>query len=184
MTDLEIVRAILAGRREFFADLVDRYKDLVYTVIRSSIPARDETEDLAQEVFVKAYRALSQFRGDAAFSTWLYRITLNHLRDHRRRFAPQVLPLDAVEATAARPRNADPEEEAIAAERRAFIQLRLAELPEMYRQVLFLYHFHELSYAEIGQRIGLSARSVETRLYRARRLLRTSLEGEKACAAE
>lgn len=184
MTDLELVRGVLSGRVDLYAVLVDRHKDMVYAAVRFSLSGRDdEAEDAAQEVFLKAYRSLSQYRGEAAFSTWLYRIALNHLADLHRRRKQAFVPLDTVrDLNAPEDETVSPEQAALAEERRQAIQSALAELPEIYRQVIFHYHFSGLSYAEIGQRLGLPPKTVETRLYRAKRMLREKLEVSAACA--
>ena len=182
MTDLEVIREVLAGRRELFAVLVDRYKNLVHAVIRS-FQAGADTEDAAQEVFIKAYRALDRYRGEASFSTWLYRITLNHLKDCGRRFVPSTIALDGLDsAPAAQEVACDPLAEALALERRLLVQSCLAELPETYRLVIYLHYYHDLSYAEIAGRLSLSERGVETRLYRATKMLRDRLTAREVSA--
>lgn len=175
MTDLEVIAAVLTGRRDLYAILVQKYQGLVHAVIRSFSPGfvMDE-DDFAQEIFIKAYRALAQYRGEASFSTWLYRIAVNHFKDLGRRSGPATVPLAGNEAelTSGGP---DPEEQVVTAEDRLLVQTCLAALPEIYRRVIYLYHYRGLSYAEIGARLGLPARSVETRLYRAKRILRAEL---------
>ena len=176
MTDHDIVREVLAGRKDLFADLVDRYKGLVFALIHTALrDGTGEAEDLAQEVFLKAYRALPQFRGEASFSTWLYRIALNHLQDRLRARRPEAVDLASVEERVVADPGKTPEETAIQTENRLLIQRTLAELPENYRQALYLYHYHDLSYAEIGERLGVPARTIETRLYRAKKMLRAKL---------
>lgn len=184
MTDPEAVREILAGRKDLFAVLVDRHKDFVYSVIRSHFAhCAEEAEDAAQEVFLKAFRGLGGYRGDASFATWLYRITLNHLADLHRRRKPAI-PLEEIDPKHPGVAAAgDPEEIALARERRLALRRSLAELPESYRRVIYLYHCAGLSYAEIGRRLKLSERSVETRLYRAKKMLRAKLEVLEGCAA-
>ncbi len=183
MTDLEIVREILAGRKDLFAGLVDRYKGLVFAAIRSArLDSAEETEDLAQEVFLKAYRSLPRFRGEASFSTWLYRIALNHLKDWIRARRPEAVELGSIEERVAADPGTSPEEAAMRAEYRQLIQRTLAELPESYRQVLYLHHYHDLSCAEIGARLGVPDRTIETRLYRAKKMLRERLAESEVTA--
>lgn len=181
MTDREVVQGVLAGRRDLFAVLVERYKGLVFAAVVSCSPGiAADAEDMAQEVFLKAYRFLGQYRGDAPFSTWLYRIALNHLKDCRRREGPPTVPLEVLaRERAGRESGGDPEEKAAAAETRLLVQACLAELPEIYRRAIYLYHYQGLSYAEIGERLNLSARSVETRLYRAKKMLRHKLQARE-----
>jgi len=176
VTDAEIVRAVLAGRQDLFAVLVDKYQGLIFAAVRSSIGGgSDDADDLAQEVFLKAYRALPQFRGDASFSTWLYRIALNHLKDRVRSRWRSGAGFGSTGSHSLADPEETPEEAVLSAEYRAAIQRCLAELPEIYRQAVFFHHYHGLSYAEIGKRLGIPARTVETRLYRAKRLLREKL---------
>ena len=183
MTDLEIVREILAGRKDLFADLIDRYKGLVFGLIQTALrDGTGEAEDLAQEVFLKAYRALPQFRGEASFSTWLYRIALNQLKDRMRARRPETVELASIAERAAEDPGRTPEETVVSMEYRLLIQRSLAELPENYRQALYLYHYHDLSYAEIGARLGVPARTIETRLYRAKKMLRKYLAEREVTA--
>lgn len=184
MTDAEAVLAIQAGRKDLFAVLVDRYKDFVLTVVRSRLAGgAEEAEDAAQEVFLKAFRALGAFRGEASFSTWLYRIALNHLSDLHRRRRPVVFLEEVGPERRGERAGGDPEEAALAGESRLAVQRALAELPETYRRMVYLHHYRGLSYAEIGRLLGLPERSVETRLYRAKKMLRAKLEVLERCAA-
>ncbi|NLG84718.1 MAG: RNA polymerase sigma factor [Firmicutes bacterium] len=175
MTDVELVRAILAGRKDLFALVVERHADLVHAVVRSFLGGDHEAEDAIQEIFLKAYRSLGQYRGEASLATWLYRIALNHLKDRVRQRGLRTIPFGSPTAFPAQGLFPDPQEELAASEQRLLLQEALAELPAIYRRVIFLYHYHGLSYAEIGARLRISPRSVETRLYRAKRMLRAKL---------
>lgn len=177
MTDAEVIARILDGQKELFAELVERHKDFVYGVILGSTNGdREEAEDLAQEVFIKAYRSLSGFRRESSFSTWVYRIAVNHMADHFRSRKPVTVALDGVLNGSLSDSGSTPEEEAFSMEQRIIVQRSLAELSDDYRQVLFLYHYHGLSYAEIAARLNIPVKTVETRLYRAKKVLRSKLE--------
>lgn len=176
------------GNMEAFAALVERHKGRVYRTLYQVVGNAEDAQDLAQEVFVKLFRSLSSYRGDAAFTTWLHRLTLNlsfdWLRARKRRplSVPLEPPPDREEARAPEPVSPDegPEELALRAERRENLRKAILQLSDDYREVVLLYHFHHLSYQQIGERLGVPVRTVETRLYRARAQLRrllTSAEG-------
>lgn len=164
VNDREAVRRVLAGDREAFAPLVRAHQGKVLSLCLSLLRQRASAEDAAQDVFLKAYKNLSAFRFDAAFSTWLYRISYRHCLDllkaakRRREEALEFLP----EAPAR------PEEDRLAVE-----SLLEGLLPE-YRLVLVLREVQGLSYEEISAATGDSMDSVKARLRRAREALQTA----------
>ncbi|MFZ5815725.1 MAG: RNA polymerase sigma factor [Bacillota bacterium] len=163
-----------------FADLVERHKGRVYRTLYQVVGDPHDAQDLAQEVFVKVYRSLSGYRGDAAFTTWLHRLTLNlafdWLRARKRR--PLQVPLEPVadreEGPVREPVSPDagPEEEILRSERRQNLRQAIQNLSPDYREVVLLHHFHHLSYQQIADRLDIPVRTVETRLYRARAQLK------------
>jgi RNA polymerase sigma factor (sigma-70 family) len=130
--------------------------------------------DLAQETFVRVYQHRARFRPDARFSTWLFQIALNLARDRARRLTRRRT--DSLDETSEliddteQPRAATERDERVTAVRRA-----IASLPEDMRAAVLLFEYEEKSHAEIGDIVGASAKAVETRLYRARQLLKKSL---------
>jgi RNA polymerase sigma-70 factor (ECF subfamily) len=74
-TDMEIIQQVLQGQQQAFAILVDRYQNFIFTIVLRYVKSREDAEEVAQDVFIKAYRSLSDFRGASKFSTWLYTIT-------------------------------------------------------------------------------------------------------------
>lgn len=171
------------GNMEALAALVERHKGRVYRTLYRVIGNAQDAEDLAQEVFLKLFRSLNSYRGDAAFTTWLHRLTLNvafdWLRARKRR--PLTVPLEPPGETAGEPiplpasPAEGPEETALRGERREQLRQAIEALAPEYREVVLLYHFHHLSYQQIGDRLDLPVRTVETRLYRARAQLRKRL---------
>ncbi|HEX3045852.1 MAG TPA: sigma-70 family RNA polymerase sigma factor [Bacillota bacterium] len=184
MTDIEIIERILAGQKELYGELVTKYEILVLTAIRRSLPdSPEEIEDLAQEVFIKAYRSLDKYRGQAAFSTWLYRIAINCVIDYKRQTGthPETETLYdniAVPDTHL-PVNRAPDPTPGSREIQLTIRQAFAGLPESYRRILFLHHYQGYSYAEISAKLGLPIKTVETRIYRAKKALRRILTMEE-----
>jgi RNA polymerase sigma factor (sigma-70 family) len=173
MTDEQLVEVVRQGNREAYRALVERHKNYVFTLIYRMVNHRETSEDLAQEVFLKLYRSLEHFRGDARFTTWLYRMTVNLVTDYRRAQArrPVENMLDKVKEWAGS-RSEQPEAQAMLREERRTMQDLVAELPDKYRMVIYLYHFRQMSYQEIAQVMQLPVKTVETRLYRGKAMLK------------
>lgn len=171
------------GNMQAFADLVDRHKGRVYRTLFQVVGNDQDAQDLAQEVFLKVYRSLVGYRGDAAFTTWLHRLTLNlafdWLRARKRR--PLTVPLEPPPDPEERPvrevasSDEGPEDLALRHDRHRQLHKAIQDLPEDYREVVMLHHFHHQSYQQIAERLGAPVRTIETRLYRARLLLKKLL---------
>jgi RNA polymerase sigma factor (sigma-70 family) len=173
LTDEQLVEVVRRGEREAYRVLVERHKQYVFTLVLRSVDHRETAEDLAQEVFLKLYRSLELFRGDSKFTTWLYRMTVNMVTDYRRTQArrPVENMLDKVKDWAGS-RREQPEAQAVLREERRTMQELVQDLPDKYRMVIYLYHFRQLTYQEIAQVLQLPIKTVETRLYRGKALLK------------
>ncbi|MDF2927398.1 MAG: polymerase sigma70 factor [Paenibacillaceae bacterium] len=173
LTDQALADYVRQGSRDAYAVLVDRHKKYVLTLIRCRVAEWETAEDLAQEVFIKLYRFLPGFKGDCQFTTWLYRLTLNTVRDYLRanRRQPATALLEAVRGWFGESRN-QPEEQIILQEERETVAKVLRLLPDKYRDILYLCHYRQMTYAEIAALLDLPVKTVETRLYRAKKLLK------------
>jgi len=171
------------GNMEAFSALVDRHKGRVYRTLYQVVGDDQDAQDLAQEVFLKVYRSLAGYRGDAAFTTWLHRLTLNLAFDwcRARKRRPLQVPLEAPADPEERPTvelassGEGPEDTAMRHDRHRQLHWAIQNLPPDYREVILLHHFHHLSYLQIAERLDAPVRTVETRLYRARMLLKKTL---------
>ena len=178
--DTDLIAAALGGSELAFRHLLERYQDRVFRLLARFTRDRAETEDLAQEVFVKVFRKLHTFQQDAAFYTWLYRITVNTATDHMSRRKRRRLHL--VEDDAALDRDERESEHGGAAqplmdqEVRDVTRALLAKLPEKYRTILILREFEDLSYTDMAKVLGCSIGTVESRLFRARKRFKEALE--------
>jgi RNA polymerase sigma-70 factor (ECF subfamily) len=163
-----------------FGELVQRYQDPVFGMALRFVGGRGDADDVAQEVFLRVYRGLDGFKGDAKFSTWLYRITFNlctdWLRRNKRADRRAATIEEADEVADAR---VNLEEGVLAKESRDSVRRALDRLDERYRDVVILLYYQKMSYEQIASVLGLPVKTVETRLYRARKMLRESLESEK-----
>jgi RNA polymerase sigma-70 factor (ECF subfamily) len=179
--DQDVVRRVQGGETEAFEHLVDKYKHKVFRLAFGVLREQDEAMDVAQEAFVKAYRALPRFKGDSAFYTWLFRITMNVALDRKRQRAARAralgtedVPPEEWERTAVSA-DPDPAEEAAGRERRARIARALESLPEHHRSIIILGDIEGLAYREIAEVLGIPMGTVMSRLHHARRRLREVL---------
>jgi RNA polymerase sigma factor (sigma-70 family) len=173
LTDEQLVARIRQGEEEAYRVLVERHKNYIYTLIYRMAPHRETAEDLTQDVFIKLFRSLEHFRGDSKFTTWLYRLTTNlvtdHLRAQKRR--PYEAVLEKVKSWFG-DRKEEPEAKALLKEEQQTMQQLLSELPDKYRLIMYLYHYKQLSYQEISEMTDLPIKTIETRLYRGKSLLK------------
>ncbi|MBE3591116.1 MAG: RNA polymerase sigma factor [Firmicutes bacterium] len=170
--DWASVRAVLAGDRQAFAPLVERYQRAVFNLCLRYTGQRQDAEDLTQEAFLRAFRALGRYDSRRPFSAWLFAIAANACRDWSRRQASRAR---AAELEDAPPLDPDP---AKAAERRdslVRVAAALRELPADERLLVLLVHHQGFSLKEAAGITGLTAAAVKARLFRARRKLRQRL---------
>ncbi len=182
----DLIRKILQGEKDLFADLVTRHETRVYRVLLGILGDPHQAEEAAQEVFVKAYRALGAFRGDAAFSTWITRIAINRGRDLlRRRKIRRIFSLDSIlEDSPTLPEALIQQAPEGPPEGLARAQAILARLPEGEREVLLLQEVEGLSYEEIAGVLKTSVDGVKGRLKRVRIRVRHLLGEENVQSTE
>jgi RNA polymerase sigma-70 factor (ECF subfamily) len=188
--DLAAVEKASAGDSDAFEVLVRKYQGWVVTLAYRMLGNHADAEDMAQEIFLKAYRALPQFERKSTFSTWLYTIATNHclnqLESRRRR--PRLQEMNESPWTEGNPR---PLEDRVSdptpgadrvveqADLRRLIQAELLRLTPGHRAILVLRDIQGLSYEEVGGLLGLSPGTVRSRLHRARMELRERLKGRR-----
>jgi RNA polymerase sigma-70 factor (ECF subfamily) len=171
LRDGEVVRAVLAGDRERYAVLVDRYRDRYARYAARMLGSADAAEDAVQDAFVRAYDQLAQCKDPDKFVGWFFLILRNRCFAERRRNRTSA-PLEAADAVAAADR-ADGGAEL--AEQRRALQLALLELTSDQREVFVLKHVEGLSYGEIAERLSTSVPSLKMRMHRAYDRLREQL---------
>lgn len=186
-TDEELVARSISGDTESFNELILRWERPIYALAYRTIGREEDARDVCQETFLRAFRALPGFRGQAKFSSWLYRIALNLCRDWMRkeRRAPLVqVPEDSdlIEMAAA----AEPSEsiEDLVARRdlTRIVEKAMAQLPEEQRMAIVLKEYHGLTFQEIADLAGCPLSTVKTRLYQGLTVLRRELAKHGASA--
>jgi RNA polymerase sigma-70 factor (ECF subfamily) len=179
-TDEELVARSISGDNESFNELILRWERPIYALAYRTIGREEDARDVCQETFLRAFRALPGFRGQAKFSSWLYRIALNLCRDwvRRERRTPVVQAPDDVDlmelAAAAEP--AESIEELVARKdiTRA-VERAMALLPDEQRTAIVLKEYHGLTFQEIADLVGCPLSTVKTRLYQGLTVLRREL---------
>ncbi|PSR55616.1 hypothetical protein AHMF7605_19945 [Adhaeribacter arboris] len=168
-TDLYYVQQVLRGQPVAYTALVDKYKSLATALAFKITGNKQDAEEVTQDAFVKAYRALPGFKGNAKFSTWLYRIVYNTALSKTRRKISFAVSLEDAELT-------ETELEQVGlqllnlqtAEQTKYIDLALAQLPPDENLLLTLFYLHENSVEEIRDITGLSKANIKVKLFRAR----------------
>jgi len=176
----ELLARCAEGDQEALRALFMRHERPVYGLLYRMLSSREDAEEALADVFVKVWRSASRFRGDAAFTTWLYRITANTARDmlrsRRARLEMRLEDLVSSEAELLKKASGDfedPEDALLKASDNAVIAAGMARLSEEDRLLITLYHLQDLSYEEIGQITGLSPSHLKVKVFRARQRLKS-----------
>lgn len=185
LSDKALISLIKLGDREAFNILVKRYEKKVFNILYLQLGPINDLEDLAQEVFLRIFKNINKFRGEAQFSTWIYRIVLNLSYDYKRK-NKNIFSLNEnideksqeVFENIIPTTEDDPEKTLERMELRMRIRKAIKSLSKEYQEVLILREFEGLSYEEIAKILNCPMGTVESRLFRARDELRKKLIGE------
>lgn len=181
-SDQQLVERVQAGDKTAFDLLVVKYQHKIMSLVARYVRDNSEVQDVTQEAFIKAYKALPRFRGDSAFYTWLYRIAINTAKNHlmaksRRPPGSDVDLEDAefYESGSALRDVANPENELFGEELKAVVNKAIAQLPEDLRTAVTLREFDGLSYEEIADVMDCPVGTVRSRIFRAREAIDKAL---------
>lgn len=186
VTDEDLVDRAKDQDRDAFSQLVLRYQDRIVNVVASRVRNRETAYDIAQDVFVKAWRGIGGFKREAGFYTWLYRIAINTTLSHRRKQLRRgsMLSLDRPTADAEQSlheavpdEGPGPETEAVRREEVIAVREAIRELDDDFNEVLVLRDLEGLAYEEIAEILQCPVGSVKSRIHRARKKLLVILEG-------
>ena len=175
--DIHYIRLIIDGNSNAFSVLVDRYKDMVFSLAMKMIKNREEAEEVAQDTFIKVFKSLNQFKGDSKFSTWLYKVTYNTCLDRLKKHKRQQPVVSIDEFNSNQIKSLDNALNAMVDDERAqAIQDCIKMMPSDEAFLLTLFYFEEQSLDEIAKIVGLTANNVKVKLFRSRKKLTTILK--------
>lgn len=178
MTDNEIINLVREGKKEYFRFLVERYQGKIFTTLVGFLHNTEDANDLTQEVFIKAFQSLKSFRGDAQFSTWIYRIAINAALNKTRKsgifkyFRQYEMEHEYEKSDA----DDNPESVLIKKETRKLIRKALNRLPDKQKTAFILSKYNELSQKEIAAIMHTSESAVESLIHRAKLNLQQNLQ--------
>lgn len=184
-TDQQLVEKVQAGDKRAFDLLVLKYQAKIQALVARYVQDSHEVQDVTQEAFIKAYRALPRFRGDAAFYTWLYRIAINTAKNHlvsRSRRPPgsdvEIEDAEYYEAGGALRDQENPENQLFRAELEKVVNTAIKELPDDLRAAVTLREFDGLSYEDIADIMDCPVGTVRSRIFRAREAIDTRVQAQ------
>jgi RNA polymerase sigma factor (sigma-70 family) len=177
ISDQQYIDKILQGDTNAFAALVNRYKDMIFTLSLKMVKNREEAEEVAQDTFIKAYSSLRKFKGDSKFSTWIYRVAYNTCLDRIKKNKKEDLNISIDEFSSHLIKTMDNALSALEdKERKQTIQNCLNLLPGEENYLLTLFYFEEQSLEEIGKIMSITPNNVKVKLFRSRQKLAVILK--------
>ena len=178
LPDNELITLVLKGDQQAYKVLVDRYQSYIFTLAYRLMQSREDAEEVAQDVFVKAYRSLADFKGGAKFSTWLYTIAHNTSITYLRKKKQKILAIDD-EATFTQLENQESDFKANQVEdksKKAMVNRAIEMLAPDDAQIITLFYKGDQSLDEIATVMGMETNTVKVRLFRARQKLKEKME--------
>ena len=178
LTDTEIIKRVLGGEQALYGQLVQQYQQYVFTLVLRFTDNREDAEEISQDIFVKAYRSLADFRGDAKFSTWLYTVVRTSCITFLRKKKLDVTSIDN-ERTFLQLENQESSFKANTVEqksRHAMVNEAIKMLSPDDAQILTLFYKSEQSLEEIGRIMGYDPNTIKVKLHRARHRLKEKME--------
>ena len=176
LSDAECVRRLQRGDTEAFAALVERHQKAIFNLVYRMLGDYDDAAEVSQEAFLSAYRSIRSFRGDASFSTWLYRIAINHANTRRKNAAlwqQRTAPLDSIDPVS--DGDGDPSDAVERKELRQQVQAALNRLQPEDASIILLRDLQDVPYEKVAQVLEIPIGTVKSRLHRARRALKARL---------
>lgn len=178
LLDEDLARLAQQGDQDAFAELVKRYEKQVFSLAYRLIGDYDEAADLAQEAFLRIYQMLHRYDPEKKFFSWMYRVAQNACINAMSKRPANVVPVEQAEeyfSNTTAGDEAQPEQDYLNREIRRNIDRAISELPDNYRDIVYLRYIEDLSYQQIADTLGLPVSTIETRLFRGKKLLKQKL---------
>lgn len=177
--ELKLIQEFNEGNEQAYNQLVLRYKEKIYWIVRRMIPDHDDADDITQSVFIKAYQSLRSFKGDSSFYTWIYRIAINlSLNEIRRKKIHKIFSIDdAIHQISST--DDQPIETMMKEERTRLIKSAIDQLPEKQKKVFLLRYYEELPYDEIAKILHTSVGGLKANYFHAVKKIGEHLKNER-----
>lgn len=170
------IQEVLSGNKQAYAHIINKYKNQLYATILRMTRNPQNAQDLVQEAFVKVYQQLGKYDKRGAFSSWIYRVAINHCMDEFRKSSYKMKLVEINEEQVVNPNH--PEVIFLKKERNRQLERLIAALPEEERMIILLRYVNELSYTEISELVDLPVSSVRNKLHRAKNKMRALVNRE------
>lgn len=170
------IREVLAGNKQAYAPIIEKYKNPLYATILRMTKNPHDAQDLVQESFIKVYQQLGKYEGTGSFSSWMYRVAMNHCMDEFRKKRYKMKHVEMDEVTAQNTNH--PEVIFLKQEKSRQLERLIATLPEDERMIILLRYVNELSYNEISELVDAPLSTVRNKLHRAKKKMRDTVKRE------
>jgi RNA polymerase sigma-70 factor (ECF subfamily) len=170
------VQEVLSGNKQAYAHIINKYKNQLYATILRMTKNPEDAQDLVQEAFIKVYNQLRRFDGKGSFSSWMYRVAINHCMDEFRKKRYQMKQIEVNEDKIINPNH--PEIIFLKKEKSRQLERLIGTLPEDERMIILLRYVNELSYDEICNLIDVPLSQVRNKLHRAKKKMRDTVKRE------
>ncbi|HKI44173.1 MAG TPA: RNA polymerase sigma factor [Balneolales bacterium] len=174
-----LIERILAGERDLYRELIDRYSPMIFHLLRSYIREEYAVQDLAQEVFIKAFNNLSTFGFQSKFSSWIYRIAVNQCKDYLKNVRRKNITLSSLDSKSIDSlfeEDASQLSELVNTELHEKLKTAIDLLPDVYRNALLLKYMNDMTYKAMSEELGDSVESLKVRVHRARNELKSIMD--------
>ncbi|MBT2757586.1 sigma-70 family RNA polymerase sigma factor [Mesobacillus foraminis] len=175
--EMQWINEVLSGNKQVYAQIINKYKNPLYATILRMTRNQQDAADLVQEAFIKVYHQLGKLDGQGSFSSWIYRVAINHCMDEFRKKRHKMIENEMREDHIRDSNN--PEVIFLKKERNRQLEKLIGCLPEEERMIILLRYANELSYSEIGELMNLPLAAVRNKLHRAKKKLRETIQQEK-----
>ena len=177
--EFEIISDILNGQRKLYRKLVDKYAPMIFSIVNKFVDRQDEREELAQQIFVKAYERLDSFNKKSKFSSWLYRLAQNHCFDYAkniRRSNKELSEMETHELESKMKIEEQPDKELESQDRRAVLEKGFATITPMYAEAFIMKYRDNMSYKAMANRLDAKEGTLKVRVHRARKELQAYMK--------
>ncbi len=183
-TDRQFVKQVIEGDSGAYAPLIDKYRGPLRNYIETFISDRFDAEDVCQRTFIKAFTKINTYNPEYEFSTWLYAIAQNEMKDMNRKSRTSInsVPINERNESLALDYEGSPEEKMIAGQTERSLMEGIGNLTDEYKKIAEMRLIKEYAYEEISKELGIPLGTVKARLFRAKKILRTYIESKNGTA--